>query len=197
MKPYERLLQSLRRLPGVGPKQAERLALHLLRAPHSEVEELSHSILEAKSSIGMCAGCLNYTDGDLCRICRDDSRDAATLCVVEEPTDVRAVEATGAFKGFYHVLHGSISPLDGIGPERLKIKELLDKVRDPGKHIQEVIVATDPDAEGEATSLYLAQLLKPLGVKVTRIAQGVPLGGDLDYIDEVTLSHSLSGRKEI
>jgi recombination protein RecR len=197
MKPLERLLASLRRLPGVGPKQAERLALHLLRAPASEIEELAHSMLQAKGAISMCAGCLNYTDGDLCRICRDDSRDASIICVVEEPTDVRAIEGSGAFRGFYHVLHGSISPLDGVGPDRLKIRELLDKVRDPGRHILEVIVATDPDAEGEATSLYLAGLLKPLGVKVTRIAQGVPLGGDLDYIDEITLSHSLSGRKEI
>ena len=190
-------MQALKRLPGVGPKQAERLALHLLRTAPAETQELAQAILEARSRLSLCAGCQDYTDGDLCPLCRDESRDASLLCVVGEPADVRALERTRSFHGYYHVLHGTLSPIDGIGPDRLKIRELLERIRSAQGRVQEVIVATDPDTEGEATALFLAESLKPLGVKVTRIAHGVPLGGDLDYLDEVTLSHSLSGRKEM
>ena len=197
MRAYPRLIAALRRFPGVGPKQAERLSLYILRTSTSEIEELAQAILEAKRRIGLCTGCLNYTEGDLCALCRDESRDPSLLCVVEESPDVQAVERTHCFRGFYHVLHGSLSPLDGIGPDALRIDELLKRVQSSRGRIREVIVATDPDTEGEATALYLASQLKPLGTRVTRIAQGVPLGADLDYIDEVTLSHSFSGRKEM
>lgn len=194
MKALERLILSLRRLPGVGPKQAERLSLYLLRAPGSEVAEFVTSLVEAKARIALCARCQNMTEEELCKICRDDSRDAALLCVVEDPADVAAVERTG-FRGVYHVLHGSLSPMDGIGPEALKMKELFDRLA--AGAIREVVIATDPDTEGEATALYLAQELHRFPVKVTRIAHGVPLGGDLDYTDELTLTHAMSGRREM
>ena len=195
MKAFEKLIASLKRLPGVGPKQAERFAIHLLRAPRAEVEGLVESLREAKASMRLCARCLDYTDREVCRICSDPGRDAKALCVVEESQDLAALERSRAFKGLYHVLHGSLSPLDGVGPERIKAKELVERVRAGG--IDEVVLATDPDTEGEATALYLAQVLKPFPVKVTRIAHGVPLGGDLDYLDERTLSYALSGRREV
>ena len=195
MKSFERLIGALKRLPGVGPKQAERFAIHLLRAPRSEVEGLVEALREAKAAMRLCARCGDYTDREVCRLCSDPARDAAILCVVEEPQDVAALERSRAFKGLYHVLHGSLSPLDGIGPDRIKARELVERVKDGA--VREVILATDPDTEGEATALYLAQLLKPFAVKVTRIAHGVPLGGDLDYLDERTLSHALSGRREV
>ena len=195
MKSFDRLLASLRRLPGIGPKQAERLALHIVRASPPETRELIESIQNAKALIHPCPRCFNLTEGGLCSICEDPSRDPVSLCVVEMPPDVSAVERTKTFKGRYHVLHGALSPLDGIGPDLLKIKEL--EARVSAEKVREVVVATDPDTEGEATALYLAQRLKPLGVRVTRIAQGVPLGGDLDYTDEVTLSHAMTGRHEI
>lgn len=194
MKSFERLISALKRLPGVGPKQAERFALHLLRAPRTEVEGLVEALREAKASMRLCARCGDFTDKEVCRICGDPARDAAVLCVVEEPQDVAAIERSRAFKGLYHVLHGSLSPLEGHGPERIRVRELLERVK--AGAVREVIVATDPDTEGEATALYLAQQLHPLNVKTTRIAHGVPMGGDLDYIDERTLSHALSGRRE-
>lgn len=197
MKSVERLIASLKRLPGVGPKQAERLTIHLLRAPRSEVETLVEALREAKAAVHMCPRCGDYTDREVCRLCSDPARDQSSICVVEEPQDVAALERTRAFRGLYHVLHGSLSPLDGIGPDRIRAKELLERVRAAAGAVKEVVIATDPDTEGEATALYLAQQLKPFSVKVTQIAHGVPLGGDLDYIDERTLSHALSGRREL
>lgn len=193
----------LRRLPGVGPKQAERLSLYLVRAPQSEVAELVTAMVEAKARVAPCSRCQNLSEDPVCRICRDDSRDGGLLCVVEDPQDVSAVERCG-FRGLYHVLHGALSPIDGIGPEALKVKELFERLRDSAaatgsdkRSVREVILATDPDSEGEATALYLAQELRRFAVKVTRIAHGVPLGGDLDYTDELTLSHALNGRREM
>ena len=197
MRSVEKLQAALKRLPGIGPKQAERLAVFLLRSPRSEVEALAESLLEAKASVRLCSRCGDFTDKELCRVCSDPARDAALICVVEEPQDVAAVERTRAFRGVYHVLHGSLSPLEGVGPDRIRAKELADRVRSAAGAVKEVVIATGPDTEGEATALYLAQILKPLSVKVTRIAHGVPLGGDLDYIDERTLSHSIAGRREL
>ena len=185
----------LRRLPGVGPKQAERLSLYLLRAPQSEVAELVTAMVEAKARMSYCVRCQNMSETELCRICRDDSREPSLLCVVEDPQDVAAIERSGSFRGYYHVLHGSLAPIDGIGPEALKMKELFDRMA--AGAIREVVIATDLDTEGEATALYLAQELHRFPVKVTRIAHGVPLGGDLDYTDELTLSYAMSGRREM
>lgn len=195
MKGFERLIAALRRLPGVGPKQAERYAIHFLRTPRSEVEGLVEALREAKASMRLCARCGDFTDREVCRLCSDPERDASLICVVEEPQDVAAFERSRGFRGHYHVLHGALSPLDGVGPERIKARELVERVKVGG--VKEVVLATDPDTEGEATALYLGQLLKPFSVKVTRIAHGVPLGGDLDYLDERTLSHALSGRREM
>ncbi len=197
MKSVERLIAALTRPPGVGPKQAERLTIHLLRAPRTEVENLVEALREAKAAVRSCARCGDFTDKELCRICSDPGRDQTAICVVEEPQDVVALDRTRAFGGTYHVLHGSLSPLDGIGPDRIRVKELVERVRSSNGGVKEVVIATDPDTEGEATALYLAQQLKPFAVKVTQIAHGVPLGGDLDYIDERTLSHALSGRREV
>ena len=197
MKTVDRLISALKRLPGVGPKQAERLSLHLLRAPRAEAENLVEALLEAKDAMRLCARCGDFTDGELCALCGDPARDQSLLCVVEEPQDVAAFERSRAFKGLYHVLHGSLSPLDGIGPERIKVRELLERLKSEPGAVREVVIATDPDTEGEATALYLGQVLKPFAVKVTRIAHGVPMGGDLDYMDERTLSHALTGRREL
>ncbi len=196
MKGVDRLIAALKRLPGVGPKQAERLAIHLLRAPRGEVEGLSEALLQAKAETRLCARCGDFTDRETCRLCSDPGRDQSLLCVVEEPQDAAALERTRAYRGLYHVLHGALSPLDGVGPDRIKAAELIERVRASAGAVKEVVLATDPDAEGEATALYLAQQLKAFPVKITRIAQGVPMGGDLDYIDERTLSHALSGRRE-
>lgn len=193
MRTLQKLIAALKRLPGVGPKQAERLALFLLRAPAFETENLVSALREARAALRPCEQCCDLSEGPLCRICSDPARERALICVVEEPQDVAAVERTRSFKGLYHVLHGSLSPLDGVGPDHLRIKELLARIQKGGT--SEVILATDPDTEGEATALYLSQLLKPLGVKTSRIAHGVPLGGDLDYIDERTLAHAMSGRR--
>jgi recombination protein RecR len=168
-----------------------------LRAPRTEVENLVEALREAKAAMRYCLSCGDFTDRETCRICSDPGRDHSGICVVEEPQDVVALERTRAFRGVYHVLHGSLSPLDGIGPDRIKARELIERVRLSNGAIKEVVIATDPDAEGEATALYLAQLLKPFPLKITQIAHGVPLGGDLDYIDERTLSHALSGRREL
>lgn len=197
MRSVDRLVSALKRLPGVGPKQAERLSLHLLRAPRAEAENLASALLEAKDAMRLCARCGDFTEKDLCSLCGDPARDQSLLCVVEEPQDVAAFERSRAFKGLYHVLHGSLSPLDGIGPERIKVRELLERLKSAPGVVREVVVATDPDTEGEATALYLGQILKPFAVKVTRIAHGVPMGGDLDYMDERTLSHALTGRREL
>jgi recombination protein RecR len=197
VKSLDRLIGSLKRLPGVGPKQAERLSIHLLRAPDSDVEALINNLRAMKADIRPCSRCFDFTDGDLCRICSDSSRDQRLLCVVEEPQDVAAIERSRGFQGCYHVLHGALSPLEGVEPGMLRMKELVERVTASAGAIREVVLATDPDTEGEATALYIAQRLKPLGVKLTRIAHGVPLGGDLDYIDERTLSHAMTGRREM
>lgn len=195
MRTLPKLIAALKRLPGIGPKQAERLALHLLRAPDFETENLVGALREARAAVHPCSRCWDFTEGELCRRCNDPSRDQSLVCVVEEPQDVTAIERAG-YSGLYHVLHGSLSPLDGIGPDMLRLRELVARVKEARPPVAEVILATDPDTEGDATALYVSQLLQPLGVKITRIANGVPLGGDLDYIDERTLSHALAGRRQ-
>lgn len=194
MKAGERLTAALKRLPGIGPKQAERLTLHLLRAPSAEAEALSEAITRARADARLCARCGDFTDEKMCRICSDSERDATLICVVSEPQDVAAFERTRAFHGLYHVLHGALSPLEGLGPDRIRVRELLERLRDGS--VREVVLATNPDTEGEATALFLSQQIKSLPVKITRIAHGVPLGGDIDYLDERTLSHAMSGRRE-
>ena len=197
MRSWERIIAAFKRFPGIGPKQAERMALHLLRAPADEFNEFLEAASEARSQIRSCSRCFNYTDREVCTICSDPARDHGLLCVVEDPQDVGAVERTRSFRGLYHVLHGRLSPLDGIGPERLRVRELVERVKKPGGAIREVVLATDADTEGEATALYLSQLLRGPSVKMTRIAQGVPLGGDLDYIDERTLGQAMTCRREL
>ena len=193
--PIARLLEELERLPGIGPKSAQRLAYHILRGDTEAAERLATAIVEVKRAIHFCERCFNFAEGPLCDICADPVRDRSVICVVEEPRDVVAVERTGEFRGGYHVLQGAISPIDGIGPEQLRIRELVDRIG--AGDVSEVIVATDPDIEGETTALYLARLLKPLGVRVTRIASGLPVGGDLEYADEVTLGRALEARREM
>jgi recombination protein RecR len=193
--PIQDLIDELSRLPGIGPKSAQRLAFWLVKAPPEEAKRLAESIVQAKERIFFCHECGNVAEGDLCRICRDEGRDRTVICVVEEPKDVASVERAGVIKGRYHVLGGAISPLDGIGPEDLSVQELLDRVQ--RDHVVEVIIATNPNLEGNATAMYVAALLKPAGVKVTRLASGLPVGGDLEYADEVTLSQALEGRREM
>ncbi len=195
IKPLARLYEQLRKLPGIGSKSALRLAYHVLDMPAEDVQELADALVKAKEQIHLCSCCFNLSDKDLCEICGDEDRDKSLVCVVEEPQDVAAMEKTKGFKGLYHVLHGVLSPLDGIGPDRLKIKELVMRLQKGV--IKEVIVATNSDVEGEATAAYLAQLIKPLGVKVTRIAHGLPVGGDLEYADEVTLYKALENRRDM
>lgn len=197
MQHLDRLVRALRRLPGVGPRQAERFAAYFLRASQGEVEEFITSLSEVKSSIVLCPKCFAYSEGGLCEICQDPDRDATQICVVEDPQDIEAIEKTGAYKGFYHVLHGAISPLEGRGAEQVKVRELLTRVQQANPKIQEIIIATDPDSEGETTALYLADLLRSLVPQITRIGYGVPLGGDIDYMDEMTLGYSLKGRTKI
>ncbi len=194
--PISRLLEELGRLPGVGPKTAQRYAFHLLNRPREEALALAAAIRDAREQVHPCSVCQNLTDSDPCPICSAAQRDQGVICVVEEPKDVTAMEKTREYRGVYHVLQGAINPLGGVGPDNLKIRELLARVgrRDPA--VREVILATDPDVEGDATAHYLARLLKPLGLRVTRIARGVPEGGDLDYVDEVTLGRALAGRSE-
>ncbi|HXG05310.1 MAG TPA: recombination mediator RecR [Candidatus Binatia bacterium] len=194
-EPVARLIEALQRLPGIGPKTAQRLTFFLLKRPAEEVRELAGALVAVKERIVYCRTCFNVTDEDPCRICRDPARDARVICVVEEPNDLLAMERTGEFRGRYHVLLGALSPLEGIGPEDLKVRELLARLDAGGT--AEVILATNPNVEGEATALYLAKLLRPLGVRVTRIARGLPVGGDLEYADQVTLSKALEGRREI
>ena len=195
-EPVARLIDALQRLPGIGPKTAQRLTFFLLKRPAEEVRELSSSLMAVKEQIGYCTICFNVTDQDPCRICSDPARDNNLLCVVEEPNDLLAMERTGEYKGRYHVLLGALSPLDGVGPDDLKVRELLARL-DAGGSTTEIILATNPNVEGEATALYLARLLRPLGVRITRIARGLPVGGDLEYADQVTLSKALEGRREI
>jgi recombination protein RecR len=194
-EPVARLIEALQRLPGIGPKTAQRLTFFLLKRPADEVRELSESLLAVKERIISCQTCFNVTDEDPCRICADPARDGRILCVVEEPNDLLAMERTGEYRGRYHVLLGALSPLDGVGPDDLKVRELLARIEAGG--VDEIILATNPNVEGEATALYLAKLLRPLGPRVTRIARGLPVGGDLEYADQVTLSKALEGRREI
>ena len=192
-EPVARLIDEFNKLPGIGPKTAQRLTFYLLRMPAEEARALADAIVEVKERIGFCSTCFNITESDPCWICRG-ARDRSMICVVEEPLDVLALERTGHYKGLYHVLHGAISPMEGIGPEELRIRELLGRL---GEGVQEVILATNPNLEGEATAMYLTKLLAPLGPRVTRLARGLPVGGDLEYADEVTLSKALEGRKEM
>lgn len=190
-----RLLEELERLPGIGPKSAQRLAFHILRGDDEAASRLSESILEVKRTIHFCSRCFNFAEDDLCDICADPQRDQTVICAVEEPRDVVAIERTGEFRGTYHVLGGTLSPIDNIGPDQLRIRELITRLEDGT--VTEVVVATNPNVEGETTALYLARLIKPLGVKVTRIASGLPVGGDLEYADEVTLGRALEARREM
>ena len=197
MQHLDRLVRALKRLPGVGPRQAERFAAYFLRASQGEVEEFITALSEVKSSIVLCPQCFAYSEGDLCDICQDPDRNATQICVVEDPQDIEAIEKTGAYKGLYHVLHGAISPLEGRSAEHVKVRELLARVQNANPKIEEVIIATDPDSEGETTALYLADLLRGQVAQITRIGYGVPLGGDIDYMDEMTLGYSLKGRTKI
>ncbi len=192
--PLLRLIEELQRLPGIGPKGAQRLAFHILKAPREQADRLADAVRELKANVTYCSICNSITDVDPCAYCRSDDRDHHTICVVEEPQNVSAVEKTREFKGVYHVLMGALSPLQGVGPDDLKIKGLLSRISDG---VTEVILATNPNVEGEATAIYLARLLKPLGVRVTRIAMGVPVGSDLEYADEVTMHKAMEGRREV
>lgn len=193
--PIALLLEELERLPGIGPKSAQRIAYWLLTADASHSERLAAAITEVKRSIHLCPRCFNFAQGDVCEICADVKRDTSIVCVVEEPRDLAAVERVVEFHGLYHVLHGAISPIDGIGPEQLRVRELIERLG--SEEIREVVVATNPNVEGETTALYLARLIKPLGIKVTRIASGLPVGGDLEYADEVTLGRAIEARREM
>jgi recombination protein RecR len=192
--PLIRLIEELQRLPGIGPKGAQRLAFHLLKTPRETTDRLVDAVRDVKELVTYCSSCNNITEVDPCPFCTGDDRDRRIICVVEEPPNVAAIEKTREFKGLYHVLMGALSPLQGIGPDDLKIKSLLARVTDG---VAEVILATNPNVEGEATAIYLARLLKPLGVKVTRIAMGVPVGSDLEYADEVTMNKAMEGRREV
>ncbi len=193
-KPLAVLIEQLSKLPGIGPKTAQRLAFHLLDVPKEEAMQLAKSIVYAKEKMRYCSTCFDLTDNDPCHICSDERRDKSLLCVVESPRDVVALEKTGRYRGLYHVLHGAISPMDGIGPQQLKIREIIPRLQD--NSVKEVIIATNSTIEGEATAMYLARMLAPLSVKVTRIAYGLPVGGDLEYADELTLSRAFEGRRE-
>jgi recombination protein RecR len=194
-EPLARLIQEFKRLPGIGQKSAQRLAFHVLRSPRESAEQLAQALLDVKDKLGLCEVCNNISDAELCPFCRDAGRDQSVLCVVEEPHNIIAIETTRQYSGLYHVLHGSISPLRGIGPEQLKIHSLLRRLE--SGETKEIILATNPTVEGEATAAYLSKLLKPLGVKVTRIAMGVPVGSDLEFADEVTIMKSFENRREM
>ncbi len=193
--PIARLLEELERLPGVGPKSAQRIAYWMLTTDVATAERLAAAIVEVKHAIHFCPRCFNFAEGDLCEICSDSKREPGAICVVEEPRDLAAIERTGEFRGTYHVLHGAISPIDGIGPEQLRIRELIARLGT--EEVTEVVLATNPNVEGETTALYLARLIKPLGIRVTRIASGLPVGGDLEFADEVTLGRALEARREM
>lgn len=192
--PLARLVEEFYKLPGIGPKSAQRLAYYLLRMPETEAQALAAAIIEVKERVTFCSICQNVTEADPCRVCSDPVRDRTVICVVEEPLDILAIERTQAYRGLHHVLHGAISPMDGIGPEDLKIRELLERFRTD--EVREVILATNPNLEGEATAMYLSRLIRPLGIKTTRLARGLPAGGDLEYADDVTLTRALEGRQE-
>lgn len=194
-EPLARLIAEFKRLPGIGQKSAQRIAFHVLRAAPDDAAALARAILDVKEKLGLCETCNNISDGAQCQFCRDPGRDQRVVCVVEEPHNIVGVEMTRQFHGLYHVLHGALSPLRGIGPEQIKIKSLVNRIAQGG--IEEIIVATNPNVEGEATAVYLSRLLKPLGMKVTRIAMGIPVGSDLEYADEVTMGKALEGRREI
>jgi recombination protein RecR len=193
--PVQTLIDELGRLPGIGPKSAQRIAFHLLKVPADDANRLAHAIRDAKDKVRFCERCFNVSETELCAYCSDDRRDSSVICVVEESRDIVAVERTGEFHGRYHVLLGAMSPLEGIGPEQLKIRELLTRLEPEG--VREVIVCTNPNTEGEVTAMYLARMLKPLGVTVSRLASGLPVGGDLEYADELTLGRALEGRRTI
>ncbi len=195
--PIARLTLLFARLPGVGEKTAQRLAFHVLKSPPEYASDLAQALLLLRQEVRLCSRCCNLTAQDPCAICADPQRDARTICVVESVPDLLAVERTREFRGRYHVLHGALSPLDGIGPDQLKLKELLARLHAGDTEVTEVIIATDPTVEGEATALYITRLVKPLGIRVTRIAQGLPSGGDLEYADQATLSRAISGRREL
>jgi len=194
VEPISRLITELSKLPGIGPKTAQRLAFYILTMPRDEVVRLAESMLDARTKTRQCSVCFDITVDDPCGVCSSPDRDHSIICVVEQPKDVVAIERTGEYKGLYHVLHGVLSPMDGIGPGDIKLKELISRLKDP---VKEVIVATDPNVEGEATALYIAKIARTIGVKTTRLAHGLPVGGDLEYADEVTLSRALEGRREI
>lgn len=194
-QPIARLIDSFSRLPGIGSKTAARLAFHVLRMNEDDVVEFAKALVHVKRNLIYCTQCCNISDADPCRICGDASRDRSVICVVQESKDVIAMERTKEYKGHYHVLHGAISPMDGVGPDQIKLTELLHRLKDEG--IKELILATNPNVEGEATSMYISRLVKPFGLKVTRIAHGLPVGGDLEYADEMTLTKALEGRREI
>ena len=193
--PLQRLIEEFRRLPGIGQKSAQRIAFHVLRNSRDDAARLAQAMLDVKDNLGICAECNNISDGEICSYCRDPHRDRTQVCVVEEPHNVLPIETTRTFEGVYHVLHGAISPLKGIGPEQLRIKGLLDRIAKGD--VKEIILATNPTVEGEATAVYLSRLLKPLGLRVTRIAMGIPVGSDLEFADEVTISKSLENRREM
>jgi len=190
----EKLIEEFAKLPGIGYKTAQRLTLYVLNLPKEEVEEFANALVKARGTIKYCSVCGNFTDSDPCAICSNPSRDKETICVVEEPKDIMAIERVREYNGVYHVLHGVISPMSGKGPDAIRLRELISRTKDD---IKEIIVATNPNVDGEATAMYISKLLKPLGIKVTRIAHGIPVGGELEYADEVTLSKALEGRKEI
>ena len=194
-EPLSRLVQEFKRLPGIGQKSAQRLAFHVLRGPREDAERLVQAVLDVKDKLGLCQLCNNISQGELCPFCLDPHRDRSVVCVVEESNNILAVETTRQFQGLYHVLHGAISPLRGIGPDQLRIRNLLERLE--GGEVREIILATNPNVEGEATAAYLARLLKPLGLKVTRIAMGIPVGSDLEFADEVTMAKSLENRREL
>ena len=197
MKALEKIIGVFRKFPVVGPKQAERFALYVVRASAPEIENLVEALRAVKASVKYCPECFNYAEGGLCAVCADTSRDRAVICAVERPQDLAAIEKAKSFSGVYHVLHGAVSPAAGVLPEHIKLKELLDRVRAADGGVKELIIATNPDADGEATAMYLTRLIKPYVEKITRIAYGVPLGGDIDYMDEVTLGYALKGRIKI
>lgn len=195
--PIARLVSQLARLPGIGEKSANRLAFHIINEPRAFAEELSEALLGVKEKIGLCSVCCNLTETDPCWICRSEKRERQTICVVEGTPDLMAIERTGEYRGLYHVLHGVLRPLEGVGPDEIRVKELVRRIGASDPPVQEVIVATNPNTDGETTALYIAKLLRPFEVKVTRIASGVPIGGDLEYTDRVTLGRALAGRREM
>ncbi|HZS94039.1 MAG TPA: recombination mediator RecR [Chloroflexota bacterium] len=195
VRPIERVVDELARLPGIGPKTAQRLTYHLLRVPSEQALALATAIMQLKENVVFCSSCFNITETSPCSICENPQRDRTRICVVEEPLDVIAIERTGQYDGRYHVLHGALSPIEGIGPDELKVRELLRRL-EPGE-IEEVILATNPNLEGDATAMYLTRLIQPMGIAVTRLARGLPMGGDLEYADEITLSNALAGRSRL